>query len=48
MAAMADLFGCSRQHVYKLMGGTHFPAWPLAQQIADALEIPVDELWERE
>lgn len=45
--AIAKLFGCSRQHVYKLLDGTYLPSVELAQQMADALEMPIEDLWER-
>jgi DNA-binding XRE family transcriptional regulator len=47
MPQIADLFGCSRQHVYKLLDGTALPSVELAQKMADVLEMPVEDLWER-
>jgi DNA-binding XRE family transcriptional regulator len=47
VAAMAELFGLSRQHVYRLLDGTYLPSVPTAQRIADALDLPVEDLFER-
>lgn len=47
MIAMAGLFGCSRQHVHSLLTHKYLPSVELAQQMADVLEMPVEDLWER-
>lgn len=44
--AMAKLFGCSRQHMDKLLKGEHLPSLELAHQIADVLGMPVEDLTE--
>lgn len=47
VAQMADKFDLSRQQVYKLLNHTYLPKAETAQRMADALEITVDELWEK-
>lgn len=48
VAELATLFGLSRQHTYLLIRGVHFPGAETALRMAAALEIPVDDLWERQ
>lgn len=47
VAEIAALIGVTRQHMYLLFNGTHLPSAPTAQRMADALEMPVEDLWER-
>lgn len=45
---LARLFGLSRQHMYLLIRGVHLPSAETTLRMAAALEIPVDDLWDRQ
>jgi DNA-binding XRE family transcriptional regulator len=47
VALMAEMFGISRQQMYMLLRGIYLPSAPTAQKMADALEMPVEDLYDR-